>query len=123
MRRFFHLAGAVCILALSFSDLARAQGTPEPWRQPQDTIAAAFDTDRYAWRLFVALNWPANVVTKEPDAAKAFGTPGSVVWETWRNVREVAPDTVFPLNGADPGPWLGGPTVVAAVRTERQFDP
>lgn len=123
MLRLIQVAGVVSILAASFSDLARAQVTPEPWRQPQDTIGAAFDTDRYAWRIFVALNWPANVTAKEPDTAKAFGSPGSVVWETWRNVRDSAPDTVFPSNGADPGPWLGAQPVAAAELTERQFEP
>jgi hypothetical protein len=122
MRRYLQIAGVVSILAVSFPDLACAQGTPEPWRQPQDTTAAVFDTDRYAWRLFVALSWPANAAAKEADPAKAFGSPGSVVWETWRSIYEAAPDTVFPPNGADPGPWLGGPVVVAA-RTERQFEP
>lgn len=122
MRTSFQTTVAAAFLVNMFACYASAQPIPEPWRQPQDTVAALFESDRYAWRLFVALNWPANVAAKEADSVKAFGAPGSVVWETWRNTNPIAPDTVFRDNGADPGPWLGGPAVVAA-RTERQFEP
>ena len=109
-------AVSLAILGLSFS-FASAQ----PWKEPQDTFAALFEPDRYAWRLFVALSWPANVANKEADASKTLGAPGTVVWETWRNVRPEAPDTVFRLDGSDPGPWLGPPGPVIA-RAESQFD-
>ncbi len=109
-------AVSLAILGLSFS-FASAQ----PWKEPQDTFAALFEPDRYAWRLFVALSWPANVANKEADASKTLGAPGTVVWETWRNVRPEAPDTVFRPNGSDPGPWLGPPGPVIA-RAESQFD-
>jgi len=65
---------------------------------------------------------PRTSPPRKPTRRKAFGSPGSVVWETWRSVYPTALDTVFPQNGADPGPWLGGPVVVSA-RTERQFEP
>ena len=107
---------SLAILGLSFS-FASAQ----PWKEPQDTFAALFEPDRYAWRLFVALSWPANVANKEADASKTLGAPGTVVWETWRNVRPEAPDTVFRPNGSDPGPWLGPPGPVIA-RAESQFE-
>lgn len=107
-------------VALGAGD-ATAQPAPEPWKEPQDTVAAVFEPDKYAWKLFVSLNWPANAAQKVADPAKPFGSPGPVVWETWRNVREGTPDTVFPAQGADPGPWLGGGSPVIA-RQERQFD-
>jgi hypothetical protein len=94
----------------------------EPWREPQDTAAALLEPDRYAWRLFVALNWPANIATKDADTSKPFGAPGSVVWETWRNVNPLSADTVFRQDGSDPGPWLGTGGPVAVARVERQFD-
>lgn len=108
-----------CAFAVAFALLsqfapAEAQPTPQPWIEPQDTTATLFESDRYAWRVFVAMNWPANVAQKAPDTSKAFGADGPVVWETWRSVFPFAPDTVFPPNGGDPGEWLGGPAVVAS---------
>ena len=85
---------AVCLPALA-QDCAEVQ----------DTAAAINRPDRYAWELFVALNQPADPATNCRDSSKPFGADGPVVWETWRNVRPSAPDTVFPPNGADPGPW------------------
>ena len=120
MTKQLTLAAAFTLTVMSLS-VASAQPAPQPWKEPQDTIAALFDPDRYAWQLFVALSWPANTATKEADPAKAFGAPGPVVWETWRNVRPNAPDTVFPQNGSDPGPWLSGGSP-AVARQERQFD-
>jgi hypothetical protein len=99
-----------------------AQLTPEPWKEPQDTVAALLEPDAYAWRVFVALNWPADVSQKVADQSKPFGAPGPVVWETWRNIREGLPDSVFPTNGTDPGPWLSGGSPVL-TREQRQFTP
>jgi hypothetical protein len=101
---------------------AWAQQVSEPWKEPQDTAAALFEPDKYAWKLFVALNWPADPAQKVADPSKPFGAPGPVVWETWRNIMQGAPDTVFPALGADPGPWLGSGSP-AIARQERQFDP
>jgi hypothetical protein len=80
----------------------------EPWVEPQDTAAAFASSDEYAWRLFVALNWPADPDQRVADPERALGDPGLVVWETWKN----APD-VFRSDGADPGPWLEGPVMIA----------
>ena len=57
---------------------------------------------------------------KVADPTKKFGAAGTVVWETWRNARNGAPDTAFPPTGADPGPWLGAATPVA--RQLQDFD-
>jgi hypothetical protein len=64
-----------------------------PWVEPQDSRQAARNSDEYAWRLFVALDWPA-------DPKAAFGTAGPVAWEVWKNASEVYRD-----DGGDPGPW------------------
>ncbi|WP_297771287.1 hypothetical protein [uncultured Roseovarius sp.] len=96
-----------------------ASGAPR-WEEPQDTIAALIEPDCYAWQLFVALNWPAVVDQKAPDSTKEFGDEGRVVWETWRNVRNGAPDTVFKMDGSDPGDWLDG--VVPDTRLFSEFD-
>jgi len=98
---------AALLVAGSLVPAALAQ-TTEPWKEPQDSAEAINNPDRYAWRLFVALNWPADIKQKQADPSKRFGdaAPGAVTWETWRNARNQAPDTAFPLDGSDPGPWL-----------------
>lgn len=108
--------GLACVSASLSMPLA--QPAPEAWKEPQDTSTALFEPDRYAWRLFVALNWPADMAKRAADPAKKFGADGSVVWESWRSVHPQAPDTVFPPDGSDPGPWLGG--AGPAVAEERQ---
>lgn len=98
---------------LPLAGAAAAQDCPawfqsgEPkWVEPQDTKMALLEPDCYAWRLFIALNWPANVAEKVADQKARFGAEMPVVWETWRSANEDAPDTVFKTNGSDPGPWL-----------------
>lgn len=86
------------------------QSDAPKWEEPQDTTMARFEPDCYAWRLFVALNWPADILQKAPDTVKEFGDDGKVVWETWRNARNGADDTAFPPLGTDPGEWLDGVT-------------
>jgi hypothetical protein len=61
--------------------------------------------DNFAWRAFVALNWPSllNPAHRgEPDRAKALGDPGPRVWETFKaryELFEVGPD-----GGPEPPP-------------------
>ncbi|WP_048655388.1 hypothetical protein [Sinorhizobium fredii] len=81
------------------------------WREPQDTAMALTEPHCYAWRLFIALNWPADISAKAPNQNAIFGADGPVVWETWRNANNRAPDTAFPPNGTDPGDWLASPAV------------
>ena len=71
------------------------------WSEPHDTAAASERSDEYAWRLFVALNWPADPATRLPDTRAHLGEGRPVVWETWRSAGSVYLD-----HGADPGPWL-----------------
>lgn len=90
------------------------------WEEPSDPAMAINDPDRYAWRLFVALNWPADIMRKVADPSKSFGALGPVTWETWRNARSDAVETVFRTDGMDPGPWLGSQTGVS--RSFKDFD-
>lgn len=76
---------------------------------------AISDPDQYAWRLFVALNWPASAAPGIADSAKPLGSTGDTVWESWKNANEV-----FLVDGADPGPWSGG--TKPAIRSFREFD-
>jgi hypothetical protein len=81
-----------------------------PWRESHDEQHAARHPDEYAWRLFVALNWPANTQTRLADPIAAFGSNKPVVWEVWQNATDVYLD-----DGRDPGPWLTGHPVSAAA--------
>ena len=73
----------------------------KPWIEPRDARAAATNSDEYAWRLFVALNWPANAATRTSDPKAAFGADQPVAWEVWANAVDIYRD-----DGSDPGPWI-----------------
>jgi len=48
--------------------------------------------DNFAWRAFLALNWPARAGAGsrgEPDRGKAPGDPGPRVWETFKSSNEL----------------------------------
>jgi hypothetical protein len=48
--------------------------------------------DNFAWRAFIALNWPSLTDADHrgmPDRAKAFGDPGPRVWETYKSRYEL----------------------------------
>jgi hypothetical protein len=85
---------------------AAAVDWTQPWAEPQDAGAAAARSDEYAWRLFVALDWPANPVARAADPRASFGADRPVVWETWQNTSDVYLD-----GGTDPGPWPAGTPV------------
>ena len=63
--------------------------------------------DNFAWRAFIALNWPALTAAEhrgEPDRTKTLGDPGSRVWETFKaryELFEVGPDG----KPIAPSPW------------------
>lgn len=78
------------------------------WEEPQDTSMAISNPDLYAWQLFVALNWPADVKNRKADPKRPFGTNDYVVWESWK-LSSGQNDEVFLKDGKDPGPWLAGP--------------
>ena len=56
-----------------------------------DALATVGD---FAWRAFIALNWPAADAPAPrgaPNRAKRFGDPGSRVWETFKSAAETFP--------------------------------
>ncbi|HEY2634183.1 MAG TPA: hypothetical protein VGI51_05650 [Steroidobacteraceae bacterium] len=93
-------------LAMFAAYSAAAVDWTQPWAEPQDAGAAAARSDEYAWRLFVALDWPANPVARAADPRASFGADRPVVWETWQNTSDVYLD-----GGTDPGPWPAGTPV------------
>jgi hypothetical protein len=70
------------------------------WVQPHDAQAAANRSDEFAWRVFVAVNWPAAAGARSANPQVPLGADLPTVWETWANA-----SGVFREDGADPGPW------------------
>jgi hypothetical protein len=109
----------ICLFAIrSASAMGNAMDWHEPWRLPASRVpaeggSATLISDEYAWRLFVALNWPADVTRRTADPRAVLGAPGPVTWETWQNAADV-----YLEHGKDPGPWaLGQQASGAAYET------
>jgi hypothetical protein len=58
------------------------------WREPQNTTEAMNNPDLYAWKLFVALNWPGNRNSCRADRKKELGDEGYATWQLWREVEQ-----------------------------------
>ena len=115
------ICGAVLLSLLAQTAVAldwRTLDWHRPWVQPHDPPAAEAHSDEYAWRLFVALNWPADTAARAADSTAAFGAAADqpVVWEVWENAQDVYLD-----DGADPGPWVTG-RPVARTAAESRFE-
>ena len=82
---------------------ASAPGWQQPWAEPRSEALTADSADEFAWRLFIALNWPADLEARRADPKAAFGADAPVVWETWQSA-----GAIFLNDGRDPGPWTGG---------------
>jgi hypothetical protein len=95
---------------------------PDPWP----------DFDNFAWRAFIALNWPSLTDPAhrgEPDRAKTLGDPGPRVWETFKaryELFQVGPDG----RPIAPKPWATygaanpcGTDVDNRAKTLATFDP
>ena len=97
---------AICVsLAVSAGpaeaqDPSSANWREKPWVEPQDTTMATFAPDEYAWRLFLAMNWPARATGCGPDTAKKIGDVGPTVWERWAIKTDV-----FLAGAAKPKAW------------------
>ncbi|HEY0159328.1 MAG TPA: hypothetical protein VGF28_18725 [Thermoanaerobaculia bacterium] len=73
--------------------------------------------DDFAWRTFIALNWPANA-NGQPDPAKTpADSATSRVWEFYRES-----GTVFLQDGQRPAPWEGSRQWVSAASEAREGD-
>lgn len=75
-----------CFAGLLFAFLFLVTGralAADPWIEPQDTSLAMNAPDEYAWRLFVALNWPAKKDDCGPDSAARLGAAGRTTWESF----------------------------------------
>jgi hypothetical protein len=90
------------------------------------------DFDNFAWRTFIALNWPSLTDPLHrgvPDSAKTLGDKGPRIWETFKARYELF--QVGPDGGASaPHPWGTyealnpcGPDVDSREKTLATFDP
>jgi hypothetical protein len=113
---WFAAAAAVFVsaglTALLWTGSSSAEGAPtvSPDRIDDAPITGG-DTfsvvDNFAWRAFIALNWPSKLETEQrgvPDRARSLGDSGKRVWETFKSDAEL-----FQV-GADgraiaPAPW------------------
>lgn len=66
----------------------------------QNTTTAMNNPDRYAWQLFVTLNWPVSAESCRPDHRKTLGDPGMTTWESW-----IAKEQVYLPQAAKPEKW------------------
>jgi hypothetical protein len=71
----------LCCLLLASSLTTPAPGQ-NPYDEANDPSMALHKPDEYAWRLFVALNWPADLELCSADASKSLGDNRPVVWQT-----------------------------------------
>lgn len=94
------VAGSLCVPAPVEGAAGSSLDWSHPWVMPRDGAAAIDASDEYAWRLFVALNWPVTPGSRVPDLYGSFGK-GPVLWESWPGSKGV-----FRQDGADPGDWF-----------------
>src|ERR1700722_2493007 len=87
-RRLGLAAVAVGLVSCAASR-AMALDWRQPWIEPHDADAALTHSDEYAWRLFVALNWPAQPSAHAPKTSTSLAAEGPVVWETWIGAGDV----------------------------------
>lgn len=80
------------------ADEAENPGFPTPNENPNPIDFF----DAYSWKLFIALNWPAEPGKRGvPDRSKDISdTTAPRLWETWKSTSEI-----FQPNGAPPSPW------------------
>ena len=107
-RRRSQIRVAIIVAAtLGGSAVAPADGlapvlSPDRIDDAPSTLLDPYPTfDTFAWRAFLALNWPARLgagLRGEPDRSKTLADPGPRVWETFKSEYEL-----FPI-GADGRP-------------------
>ena len=105
------LAMLLCVVAVPVWSL----DWREPWRIPHDAAAAVDASDEFAWRLFVAVIWPAADPSGSADPHAALGADRRCVWERWENSADVYRD-----DGADPGRWAA--VVEPGIATAHRFE-
>jgi hypothetical protein len=83
---------AVCATGPASADQATPLVSPDRIEDVPSTRVDPFpDFDNFAWRAFIALNWPARLDAERgiPDRGKSLGDPGPRVWETFKSRYEL----------------------------------
>ena len=96
---WFGTAAAIVVSAGLTALSAAGAGSDEPAVSPDridDAPMSAGDSfsivGNFAWRAFIALNWPSGLEANErgvPDRMKSLGDPGKRVWETFKSDAEL----------------------------------
>jgi hypothetical protein len=100
---------ALVVAVSSVSPAIQALDWSHPWQEPRSAADASLHSDEYAWRVFIALNWPANRYGTDSNQSLASQSPAA--WETWSSANDI-----FRPDGTDPGPW----SRIAADQTQHE---
>lgn len=96
-----------CLVAMSCTLIASSAlaGNSDYCHQPSPPTASGSQSefDEYAWKTFIALNWPVSKTERgTPDCSEDLGT-GTPSWQTFKLSTEV-----FLPNAKNPGSWNAG---------------
>ena len=102
-----HRVGALPIGAAAAEEVTPLVSPDRIEDVPSTKVDPFPDFDNFAWRAFIALNWPSLTDPAHrgvPDRAKTLGDPGPRVWETFKaryELFQVGPDgrPVAPRHG------------------------
>ena len=121
MRASVRLLGLLCGLTAGTLAPAAPVVSPDRLADVADTGEDPFPAfDDFAWRAFLALNWPAGA-HGEPDLAAGLGDPGARVWESFAPNYETLPPPGA-ATGANPCAAPAGAKVVSAFRPYAEFN-
>ena len=129
----FAIASAPCAIEVAAAQDAAPLVSPDRIEDVPSTRVDPFpDFDNFAWRAFIALNWPALTDPAHrgvPDRAKTLGDRGPRVWETFKaryELFQVGPDG----RPVAPRPWATyeaanpcGAGIDNRAKTLATFDP
>ncbi len=113
----YGIAIALGAAALSAQAQAAPVASPDPLTDVADTAEDPFpEYDEFAWRAFLALNWPADA-QGAPDRAATLASPGRRVWEAFG-----ARDAALSPERPSPCPAAPGEKTVASVTPFAEFN-
>jgi hypothetical protein len=86
---FFAIAAAPCAIGVAAAEDVAPLVSPDRIEDVPSTRVDPFpEFDNFAWRAFIALNWPSLTdlaYRGVPDRARTLGDDGPRVWETFKS--------------------------------------